>query len=164
MQFERNCSGKSELQIVHSDSYRCLAQAFISSVLTHSTSWIIPAAIINTLHLTEAHSIQDLSTINRGKHQLRSMHHRESSCPPHCYPSSIHPPSLKKQGTLHLYDGKSVTNLAAICWDIFSFHVRHFFGVFGDACVLKGWGTLKASASLYMFVFPISYYCFWSES
>lgn len=88
---------KSELQIVHSDSNRCLAQAFISSVLTHSNSWIIPAAIINTLHLTEAHSRQDLSTINRGKHQLRSMHHRESSCPPHCYPSSIHPPSLKNR-------------------------------------------------------------------
>lgn len=42
--------------------------------------------------------------------------------PSHRYPPPIHPSSLKNQESLYL-DRKSATNLATICWDIFSFHV-----------------------------------------
>lgn len=55
-------------------------------------------------------------------------------------PASIRPSSLKHQESLYLNDWKSATNLATKCWDIFSFHVCHFFVVVlgGDGVSWKG--------------------------
>lgn len=54
----------------------------------------------------------------------------------HC--SALILPTLKNQERLHLYDRKSATNLATICWDIVSFFC------------LSAWSFMKEASSPHM--------------
>lgn len=147
------------------------SRVLIESLITYHFAFMPPhesllrLALINTEHFIEASSVTD-RIFRTDERQIQSMYYCKYSCPSafaslhthththaawlkqtpsHRYPP-IHPSSLKNQESLYLYHRKSATNLATICWDIFSFHVfqlGHFFSF------------MKRSASLHMCASPL---------